>query len=92
MECRHEADKAADQRDKAIVDAQVKLALRAQLITMLIVLSFVGLFALAVWYGQQLAGAAAAIAALATIIYALNGGRFWRRGSDNETPKPGSVG
>lgn len=87
MERRIEADRAADERDKAVVAAEVKIATRAQLGTMVVVMSFVALFAYAVANGLELAGVAAGIAALATIIYALNGGRSRRsRGAaDTET-------
>lgn len=76
-----------------IVETQTKLALRAQWITLVIVLSFVGLFVLAVRSGQELAGAAAGMGALATIIYALNGGRFRRgRGAPaTEAASPSEV-
>ncbi len=66
--------------------AQVTIAKRAQLTTTLIVLSLVALVAFALSLGQELAGAASAIAAVATIIYALNGGQFRRsRSGDTDT-------
>lgn len=85
---RIEADRAADDRDHTLVQAQAKLALRAQLITAVVVLGFVAIVAIAVVKGQQLAGVAATLAALATIIYAINGFRRHRGAHDAEAPPP----
>jgi len=84
LEHQIEADKAADKRDNAIVKTEIRLAYLGLLTTFVIVLTFIGLVAFAIWQGRQLLGIGAAIAAVATIIAALNGGQF-RSNRSNES-------
>jgi uncharacterized membrane protein len=88
LEQRHQADadKAADERDKLLIHTQAKIALRAQWATLAIVLTLIGVVAFAVYRGQEITGAASAIAALGVIVYALNGGKYRRsHNGDTET-------
>ncbi len=47
-------------------------------------LTLIGVVAFAVYLGQEITGAASAIAALGVIVYALNGGKL-RRGHNGDT-------
>jgi uncharacterized membrane protein len=90
LDSRIKIQEAESQDRTELVKMGTTLARRAQLFTFVLVLAFIAVTVVAVLKGQEITGAAAGLAAIGTIGWALRGGRKDKQ-SDEPAKEPGQA-